>query len=505
MTATAPARNWSAYQQRIFDFGLTGYGSAQIVAVAGSGKTSTIEELARRMPADEPILYLVFNKRNADEAKTRMPNHVNASTFHAACNAALQRRHRVKVDGYKVNSIIREGRDHGGISRAEFDAWAGDIQRLVGLAKNAGIGCLIPDDEANWWDIVDHFDIDFDDIGTGDATARAIEIARKVLANSNEDAQFTIDFDDMLYLCVKLNVTLPQYGVIFVDEAQDTNSIQRAILRKMLRPGGRLIAVGDPRQAIYGFRGASADAMELIETEFNCTTLPLSVNYRCSRAVIDAAKAYCPEIEAHDNAPDGSVEHLLSLDLRTLQATDAVLCRTTAPIITLAYRAIGQGIPCTVLGREIGQGLIKLIRKLQGRNSTMSLDTLLEHLDEYGKREIQKVMAKGQESKAQQIDDKVQSLHAAASALNEDSQSIDALIAHIEMLFDDTSKGRLTLATVHKSKGLEWENVYILNRDQMPSRWARQSWQQEQEENLIYVAYTRAKVNLYTISLDDVK
>lgn len=498
---SATARTWSMYQQAVFEFVTNGTGSGQIDGVAGCAKTTTIEEAARRLPANEPVLYLVFNKRNAVEAQERMPAHVNASTFHSACNSALSRRlRRPRVDGYKINGILREGRDHGAISRSEYNAWNADIQRLVGLAKNAGIGCLVPDTESAWWNIVEHFDLDFDDIGNGDATERAIEIARKVLEISNNDLS-AVDFDDMLYLCVKLNVTLPTYNLIFVDEAQDTNDIQRAILRKMLAPGGRLISVGDPRQAIYGFRGASADAMDLIASEFNATRLPLSVNYRCSRAVIDAVKEFCPEIEAHDGAPEGNVQSLTSLDLNTLGATDAVLCRTTAPIISLAYKLIGRGIPCTVLGREIGQGLVKLIKKLQGNNSTMDLDTLLERASEYGQREISKLMAKGQESKAQNIDDKVNSLYAAAGALSVDEQNIPALISRIESLFSDNGNGQLTLATVHKSKGMEWDNVYILNREAMPSKWARQAWQIEQEYNLIYVAMTRARVNLYTIPL----
>lgn len=500
----AATKQWSEYQQAIFEFGANGTGSAMVNAVAGSGKTTTIEEMARRMNPAEPILYLVFNKRNATEAQERMPGHVNASTFHSACNSALSRRlNRPRIDANKIRGIIREGCDHGAITAEEFQAWANDIARLVGLAKNAGIDCLIPDTVDSWWSLIEHHDIEFDDIGDGDPTTRAIEIAQRVLQISNKDLRF-IDFDDMLYLVVKLNVSLPTYNVVCVDEAQDTNAIQRAILQKVLNPGGKLIAVGDPRQAIYGFRGASADAMELIAQQFDAISLPLSVNYRCSKAVIVEAQTICPEIQAHDAAPGGSVNNLTELDLKTLTSSDAVLCRTTAPIITLAYRAIGQGIPCTVLGREIGQGLIALVKKLQGRRS-IAIDELQVRLEEYGKREISKLLAKGQDTKAQAIDDKVQSLYAAINALPEDDRTVTQLIQHIESLFSDNGNGRLTLATVHKSKGLEWDNVYILNRHEMPSKWARKDWQRVQEQNLIYVATTRAKINLYTIALEAVK
>jgi len=57
---------------------------------------------------------------------------------------------------------------------------------------------------------------------------------------------------------------------------------------------------------------------------------------------------------------------------------------------------------------------------------------------------------------------------------------------------------------VHKAKGLEWLRVFILDRDRMPSRWARRDWQVQQEENLIYVAYTRAKEELYFLPSDKI-
>jgi len=82
--------------------------------------------------------------------------------------------------------------------------------------------------------------------------------ARSLIQASNESAKLgMLDFDDQLYLPLLWKLRLFQNDFVFIDEAQDTNPVRRALAKLALRPGGRLIAVGDPRQAIYGFTGAS--------------------------------------------------------------------------------------------------------------------------------------------------------------------------------------------------------------------------------------------------------
>jgi superfamily I DNA/RNA helicase len=87
-------------------------------------------------------------------------------------------------------------------------------------------------------------------------------------------------------------------------------------------------------------------------------------------------------------------------------------------------------------------------------------------------------------------------------SLDEDSRTVESLLAKIELMFTDQPEAtRLTLSTVHKAKGLEFETVFILDRDKyMPSRYAVQAWQKTQEQNLLYVAVTRAKLRLVYIN-----
>jgi superfamily I DNA/RNA helicase len=152
-----------------------------------------------------------------------------------------------------------------------------------------------------------------------------------------------------------------------------------------------------------------------------------------------------------------------------------------------------------VLGRDIGQGLISLVKKMKAS----SITDLISKLQSYRQRELKRAQAKGDEEKIAVLDDKLETLQV---FIDEAGRiSVETLIRQIESLFDDDGLGRqrITLATVHKSKGLEWDRVFILDAHKlMPSKWARQPWQRQQEKNLQYVAATRAKSELYYVASD---
>jgi DNA helicase-2/ATP-dependent DNA helicase PcrA len=109
-----------------------------------------------------------------------------------------------------------------------------------------------------------------------------------VLKSSDENTN-ELDFDDMLRFALRSEVAFPRFTTILLDEAQDTNPIQVALLEKMAAT--RTIIVGDKFQSIYGFRGAHTSAMDCLRQAFNATVLPLSVSWRCSVAVCREANA----------------------------------------------------------------------------------------------------------------------------------------------------------------------------------------------------------------------
>lgn len=497
---------WSEYQENIFDFVAHGEGNAIIKAVAGSGKTTTIVECDKRVPQGRSAIMLAFNKTIATELQQRG---VNAKTFHSLTYTPVMRSRKTNnVETNKLRSIFKQM-----TTNDENFIYGAFCCKLVGLARNAGIGCLVADKEDNWYNLIDHHDLELENERGN--MHRAVELAQQLLDESN--LSNFVDFDDMLYFAVKDGIALPKYDFIFVDEAQDTNAIQRAIIRKICHQDSRVIFVGDPAQAIYGFRGADSNSMNILAEEFSCEDLPLTISYRCAKNIVKAANVFVKHIEAAPGAQDGTIYHVPSISRvllntaalcagtsteatpgapedRAFTPRDLVVCRTTKPLISLAFKAMGQRIPVKIMGREIGQGLKSLIGKMKANN----IDHLIERLEEWATREIDKAIAKQLDGKADQVQDKLDAILCLIDGMPEDRRDIPELLECIDGLFNDNVQA-LTLSTIHKAKGMEADRVWWLNSSQCPSKWAKQDWQKQQEINLCYVAITRAKTHLLYI------
>jgi DNA helicase-2/ATP-dependent DNA helicase PcrA len=496
----------SAHQSAVFDaVADPRSGSRMVIAVAGSGKTTTVKNALRHLPPGATVQLFAFNTDAAKSLKAGLAEimaadgddryvGVRAGTFHSVGYAALLRFLGVKADGLKpdggkIRKILKSR-----LTPDDYDVYASFVRKLVGLAKGDGIGALKPDLDEAWFALIDHHGMSLD---SEDATLeRAVEIARKTLVYSSAVAKerHVIDYDDMLYLPLLWRLRLWRNDVIFVDEAQDTNPVRRAIVKLALKPGGRLFAVGDPHQSIYGFTGASTDAMDIIRREFRATDLPLSVSYRCSRAVVMEAQRWVNHIEAADGAPQGSVEWLSEAKgLDSLTNEDAVGCRQTAPLVRLAYSLIAKGRGCRILGKEIGEELVALVEAQRAKG----VDRLIEKLSAWRDREVAKFEARGEETAAEAVADRVECVMVCIKALSATERTVPALIRRLTALFEERPDARLlTLATIHKLKGLEFPQVGILRPDLMPSRAARQDHEVQQEYNLQYVAATRAKLRL---------
>jgi UvrD-like helicase C-terminal domain len=361
---------------------------------------------------------------------------------------------------------------------------------------------------------------------------------------------------------------------------------------------GRIIAVGDRNQAIYGFRGAHSASMDEIENRFHARTLPLSVSYRCPQAVVLKAREWVERIEWAEGAEEGYVgeegtdwrgqaalalgaaedtlqrfeetfplagkhdailtdktgrEHSLDFatsslampygmsqskiaeklegiskwkELKDFHAGDAILCRLTRPLVALAFELVRSRIGCRVLGRDIGQGLVALVRRICKRYR-LSDGSPLEGQEGFGESlslyladQRARMTAKRKYSELGRLEDQVATIQVfmdsgevegdaraagrgKSRAVVVAEATVRALIAEIEGLFSDNGdKTRtVTLSTVHKAKGLEWERVFILRADW---RWARQEWEFQAERNIAYVACTRARRELRYLLPGDV-
>ena len=482
----------SAHQVAIFDHLLNTTTNLLVQAVAGSGKTTTIIEAMRRMQEACPDLvcyYAVFNKANQVEAQERLAGTtVVATTMHSLGFRSMSRmRLRIGKDLYKTSKGLEAG-----LSKQEMKSLLPFARRMVGLARAVGIGVegMLENTLPSWIALAGEHGIE---VGEGCSLAQGCSLAMKLLALSMQEAEHkSIDFDDMLYLSVHQDFggRFPKCDVLFVDEAQDMSPVQIEMIARIAAKGTRIVAVGDRGQAIYGWRGAQSDSMDEISRRFNCSELPLSVSWRCARSIVEVAASYGMTIESAPTAPEGEV--VKSKPGHVLPDGATVLSRTVAPLVAACYSLIKARRPARVLGREIGQGLVSLIKGLKGSN----VNDMLGRLTAWQDREVLKCGER--EDKIAAVEDRCECVRVMCEGLPPDAYTIDRLCEEIEDMFQDkgaTAK-TVTFSSIHKAKGMEWDQVHILDAHKLPSAWAKREWQRVQEVNCAYVAVTRAKSSL---------
>lgn len=434
----------SKYQEAVLEESKNPETNILVSALAGTGKTTLIKMIDAQLGGRN--LYLVFNRRNADEAKEKLKCEV--STFNSFGNSLVPR--KAKLNKYKAYNILEQ--IHDSKTATKFGA---RVSRLVSLFRSHCCRVDIPT-------LCDKYDIEVDD--------KLLSITYSVMREWYDDR--TINFDDQLWYPVYYDVTFPTYDTVYVDECQDLNPVKIEIVKRLHDRGARIIAVGDAKQAIYGFAGADTEALETLSKIISFKTLPLNLNYRCSRAVIREAQKIVPEIEYHDGAAEGQVKKVEEINPKE---GDFVLCRTTLPLIKECTRLLKRGIKATVLGKEIADGLKNIVKNLK------------TSLDEWFVKEKARLISR--KRRTDLLEDQYETL----SYLMEDGSSNEEVISKLDKLFDDKIAG-VTLMTAHKSKGLEAENVWIISRSLFPHPKATDL---TQEQNLEYVAVTRAKHNLY--------
>jgi len=458
--------------------------SIALRARAGTGKTYSLRGWASS--AKGGGLATSFSKSTVMELGNKMPTKFQCKTQHGLGYAAIRSSGKfTQMDSSKIFNLVGDfGKDNDIDFRDQ-----GDLRKLISLAKTFGIQPdrngpegLIQDTYDNWEQMAENFDID---IGK-----HTIEHARHLLKESNHLAlkEGTIDFDDMLYISLLWPHRFPRYPTILADEVQDFNSLQHLMLRRLLLPNGRLIAAGDDRQAIYAFRGALADSYTQLVQDFGMTELPLTVSFRCPRAVVLEAQQYVPDIEPAPGAIEGSVTYPSSLALADVPKT--VLCRNNAPLIRLALALLVSGRTVEVAGQDIGKGLVTLTKRITKKN--LPSQEFQARLTKWRDRETAKYpRRKGR------INDKFMALH----ALSQHHRDLAGIQKHLSELYPNLdNKNRrpadVHLTTIHRAKGREWPQVLFLDPQLLPSEYATSEQDRLQEANLAYVGVTRAQEEL---------
>lgn len=445
-----------------------------VQATAGSGKSTTLRLICEAVaPLGARCDLVAFNARVAADAQGRLPSNARALTLHAAgkraweslcgrrfTEAAKMDASRLdgELDGRKTDRIVAKLKQTGAIDRYVSCA---HVKKLVSRAKSVGLvpltsriadteagveahqrcdfaasaalvgrrglarcGTSSPidlepqtqDTEAAWRELVAVCEIQTS------APGLLVAAARVVLVRSVESAQLIIDFDDMVYLPALVGAARFEHrDLVLVDELQDLDRMQRAMVRKMCAGDAAsgvlpaiFVGVGDRMQAIYSFRGADSGSMDAFVRELECVELPLSICYRCPTSGVEYARQWCGDIQAAPGAVEGEVVDYSqgvyyepndglrlpypdeaiggpgSLEVRNFPRSsdfrpgDAVVCRLNAPLVGLAYVLLRARVPFRLLGRNFGRGVAALVEATKCATAEAALCALrgrLQRLD----------------------------------------------------------------------------------------------------------------------------
>lgn len=510
--------NLNSEQQRAV---AVGDGPVLIVAGPGTGKTKTLTAriafLLEKGVEPTEVLALTFTNKAAREMRERLASLLpdvalpKVTTFHALGHALLKGKSEHKL-----------------ISAQEHQEVIRNLPKPRGRLAVRDIGLIISRAKTSLTPPVD------------EAVRTLLEKYEAILAEKK-----LYDFDDLLcksYEQLRADKTKrPQYRYVLVDEFQDTSVLQYEML-KLVSAQQNIFAIGDPNQSIYAFRGAGAEMFDLFVADFPAaTTIDLTTNYRSRPEITALANVVfpdAPQLVAHSQ-PGGRVQALQTLnefseaayilneiekgiggsnfqevraDGLACQPRDyAVLYRTHRAAKALQKAFAEHGIPYQVAGegspyeRLEVQAIIAVMRYMHASGeapviagfTAMQIQTLIGQVPEA--QNAHDLAAHIAVTFGFEVD---QNLRQFLGMLVQFGEDVEAALRHIDDIsegeFYDPSINAVTLMTIHASKGLEFEHVFVIAAEEgtLPKLNAKSEGDIEEERRLFYVAATRAKQTL---------
>ena len=493
----------SDQQEKLWDYIRNGSGHAVVHACPGTGKTfSLVQGTARCDLKNQSVVYFAFNNSIRDEMLEKAPKGVTVLGLNQFGHRICTKAFKTRLDDNKYYKLFNELFPAESADQNKMQYYCAlKAKELVSLCQSYMVDGT---NEEELSDIIQRHEIRM----PKDNSSKIISAIPKLLEEGKKRTG-TITFSDQLWLPVVLDLPTPQFDLITIDEAQDLNKVQHLLVVRSMHKNSRVIVVGDENQAIYAFRGADTDSMASMAFMLEVTGkdvehFPLTKTWRCGKKIVELAKEYVPEIEAHENNPEGDVISGMLSDVEDqFLPGDMVLCRMNGPLVTLGYRLMKQGKKVHFQGKKFGEELVGIAQGLDAD----SINDLLIKLSSYEDGRLDKLAEKekiGGNVKMQKIDlqDRMDCLRAFLIGLPED-MPINEVLSKMEKFFCDSQdeKDSITLTSIHRAKGRERDRVFYFKPEISFDGLSEED--ERQERNLKFVAITRAKKFLCMVTAND--
>lgn len=549
--------NFTEEQKRIFQFVEKENGHGIIDAVAGAGKTTTIMECANFISNKSSILFCAFNNSIANEIEKKFRkrglNDVTVKTIHALGRNILQannntgrpitlenKKYRellknkdlqesmlphvetiLEINGFEKNSLD-DRKDFARINLSNRIA-----ERLLDINQKFR-STLTKENIVDFETMVIHYGI-FNEIEAANRNFKKelneyFECHKMLLEAGNALSKNTmvIDYTDMLYLPYKWNQSpTNKYDFLFIDECQDLSLSQLAVATKYGKSTGRILAVGDPRQSIYGFTGADIESFETVKEMTKAKQLPLTTCFRCPKKVIEMAKEIRADIVGN-KTDEGIINSIPFAEVVTLaKPGDLIISRLRAPLVIMVFSFIDKNIKVQIHEEEVKEiineiksifkqnELNVLISNLPGEFSSIKSDVTNRWrwiIEKNAERIIDSTERKLYiDNEKKYLETRLEFLHKKYEQWKNDCNTLSEILERVKDFISATDNP-IKLSTIHRAKGLENDRVFILNYDELPFfRLQQKDWEKTQELNLKYVAITRALKELFLIEKKEIQ
>lgn len=469
-----------------------------IQAVAGSGKTTTLMGILAI--AQYRTLFLAFNKSIQEEISSRIEQagyqHAKAMTLHSLGLMALNYHFKkVIIDKSKNYKLIKSVQEY---NKGLFSkmSWEEKSKVNITLMEMNDVSRIYLTNDIPT--IVGYM-TEMDKFYYLHSSIETLWQELLYVRTSMEDRKI-IDFVDMIYMVVdrKLDIPLQPY-YLMIDECQDLNLMQHSFIEQFINQGDihKWVAVGDRRQSIYGFSGSHASSFDLFRERENVVELPLDVCYRCPELIVEQANMVYDVMTGFKTNP-GIVGYSTSFD--DVKEGSMIICRNTSPLIQAYFELLSTGKKVYLKGDDILTDMTKFLKPYGAKGIESVISSVVRDVVTLSQAQT---LSDKDRFKKYKLEENLKNLHLLhKNFCNSENQKVNEIILKISSMFVEISDdSAVILCTIHKSKGLESKIVYILNEFLIPSKFAKSPSQLEQEQNLKYVARTRATEELYYLNI----